>query len=154
MRGYYFDRRYERLDAIDSEPRAIRENCIIASGGKRPAVASTRSLAGVREERPNLQLKGEPSRTLYPRLSALNAHFAPSAPLEEIESDRFPRYLICYVILINRRGATCPPLEVNGARIETDAVIYRIDKSVMGGAGRDNGAECRRGRAARRSCDP
>lgn len=46
------------------------------------------------------RIKGESSyfARFYLRLSALNAHFTPSAPREEIESDRFPRYLI-YVVL-------------------------------------------------------
>lgn len=73
------------------------------------------------------RIKGVPSRTFYLRLSALNAHFTPSAPREEIESDRFPCYLICSVRLINRCSAMRSSLEVNNARIEAEEVIYRCE---------------------------
>lgn len=69
------------------------------------------------------RIKGVSSRTFYLRLSALNAHFTPSALREEIESDRFPGYLICSVVLINRR----PSLEVNNARIVKVAEIYQCE---------------------------
>ena len=99
------------------------------------------------------RIKGVSSRTFYLRLSALNAHFTPSAPREEIESDRFPGYLICSVVLINRCSAKRSSLEVNNAGIVAaggDLSVW-IDKSVAGGAGRYNGVECRRGPLARRA---
>lgn len=98
------------------------------------------------------RIKGVSSRTFYLRLSALNAHFTPSAPREEIESDRFPGYLICSVVLINRCSAKRSSLEVNNAGIVAaggDLSVW-IDKSVAGGAGRYNGVECRRGPLAPR----
>lgn len=99
------------------------------------------------------RIKGVSSRTFYLRLSALNAHFTPSAPREEIESDRFSGYLICSVVLINRCSAKRSSLEVNNAGIVAaggDLSVW-IDKSVAGGAGRYNGMECRRGPVARRA---
>lgn len=117
-----------------------------ASGASNP---TTKRFLAIFDHR----IKGVSSRTFYLRLSALNAHFTPSAPREEIESDRFPGYLICSVVLINRCSAKRSSLEVNNAGIVAaggDLSVW-IDKSVAGGAGRYNGVECRRGPLARRA---